>query len=187
MAANDVRHVLAQLPQLSAAERSTVVARATMLGLGPRRTDDARAGLTKAGTVCLRAHFCDKPARSGDCLERVHLVVCHLLGQRLPELRVVAKSKAGRQYQRGIAAVVGFLDEVLGDLPWRTRKHALIALLRCVQTAVEETGPLTMWRLADKMNNVRDVVADAFPGYLEAGVLATALLMSKGKLDDGKV
>jgi hypothetical protein len=100
---------------------------------------------------------------------------------------VVAKSKAGRQYQRGIAAVVGFLDEVLGDLPWRTRKHALIALLRCVQTAVEETGPLTMWRLADKMNNVRDVVADAFPGYLEAGVLATALLMSKGKLDDGKV
>jgi len=152
--------VLALLPSLSPAERAAVIGRAQALGFAEVRG--------KRSPV-----------------EEVYALLASVVGKGFPPLVRLQKSRTWKSFVTGAEAVTQFVDELFGaSLHYRDRKRVMMLLIVCVGENIKaHHDPLEVWRLSAKMSHIWDVVEAAYPGYLEAGLLADALL---GKLEKEK-
>ena len=144
--------VLALLTSLSLAERATVIGRAQALGFA-------------------KIHGKRSPA------EEVYVLLASVVGKGFPPLIRLQKSRTWKSFVTGAETMLWFVEEVFGMLHYRDRKRVMLALVICVVESLKARQvPLELWRLSAEMSRIWDVVEESYPGYLEAGLLANALL-----------
>jgi hypothetical protein len=142
------------ITKLSAAERSLLVSRLQLLGIKSNLQTTDHASL-------------------------VYNKLASLIGHGFPPLVQARKSKCWKQFVMGADSIFAFIDEVFADQNHNAKKQALITILTCVLDELHAEGSNKLWEIAYKLNHIREVLDNAFPGYLSSGLLVAALLKDK--------
>ena len=154
MSAKHLQESLGLITKLSAAERSLLSSRLQLLGTKNNRQTTDHASV-------------------------VYNKLASLVGHGFPPLVQARKSKCWKQFALGADNIFMFIDEVFINQNHNVKKQALITILTCVLDELRAEGSNKLWEIAYKLNHIREVVDNAFPGYLASGLLVAALLKDK--------
>jgi hypothetical protein len=116
------------------------------------------------------------PERSA--ADEVYEVTATLLGRKgLPPLQVVLQSRFAKQFRDAAGALERFIGEVFGPLRQPARRRVMRILLECALEDVRSQGiRVSVNSVACSIRDVWAVADRHFPGYLESGLFATAIL-----------
>lgn len=108
----------------------------------------------------------------------VYRWISYALGRGgFPPLSVIQRSAKWTQFKRAAEGLLHFIDDVFGRLDRRSKQRIILLLVQCTIDDVKASGKRpTPFNMSLALSNIREIVEKQFPGYLQCGVLAEALI-----------
>lgn len=118
-----------------------------------------------------------------DRVGQVYTAISESMGGRgIPPLFAILKSKQAANFRAGASILYGFMEEVIRPSQRPMRNQSLYILVQCVLSDIRrQKKDLTVYWISMGMRGIWSIVERDFPGYLESGLLASAL--AGGDLD----